>query len=289
MSENKLILPVSIIAAALIVTAGFVFFTVNNVPAGQERIVVELPGYLQETGNTMSEGFPAGYNGGVLSFAEDESGTKTRLISVSGTITKTAGPELAYVMLSVETLDRSASKSQSDNAVVATRVMDALKAAGISEDDIETASYNVQEQFQWNESLRKSESIGYRTTNSIQATVRDLDKVGGVIDAAVQAGANSVSGVSFALTKETQASLRTMALQEASENAREKAQSIATGLGIGVGQVYSASESSSYATPYYARSYAMDSMAGSAESAPTPITPGDIEFSATVSVQFEIQ
>lgn len=288
MAENKWILPASLIAAALIVAAGFAFFAVNMAPSEQEPIVVQLPGYMAKTSNAQSEGASAGFDDGVLSFAEDESGNKTRLISVSGTITKTASPELAYVMLSVETLDKSASKSQSDNAVLAGKVMDALKNAGIDEKDIETASYSVHEEFQWNASTRKSESIGYRTTNSIQATVRDLSKVGGVIDAAVQAGANSVSGVRFALTKETEAELRTLALQEASVNARAKAQSIATGLGISVGQVYSASENSSYSTPYYAKSYAMDA-AGGAESAPTPITPGDIEFSATVSVQFEIQ
>jgi len=288
MSENKWILPISLIAAALIIVAGVGFIATNLGPAEQGPVTVQLPGYMQKSSNAQSEGAPAGLDDGVLSFAEDEAGNKTRLISVSGTITKTASPELAYVTMSVETLDKSASKSQSDNAVIAAKVMEALKNTGIGEEDIETASYNVREDFQWNETLRKSESIGYRTTNSIQATVRDLSKVGGVIDVAVQAGANSISGVSFALTKETQSQLRTMALMEAAENAREKAQSIATGLGISVGTVYSASENSSYSTPYYAKSYAMDA-SGAAESAPTPITPGDIEFSATVSVQFEIQ
>lgn len=165
--------------------------------------------------------------------------------------------------------------------------MDALKNAGIDSKDIETSSYSVQEEFQWNDTLRKSESVGYRTTNSILVKVRDLGKVGSIIDVAVQAGANSVSGVSFLLTDATEASLKTLALQEAAANAKEKAQSIATGLDIGVGQVYSASESSNYVVPYYAKTVAMDSAAGSA--APTPISPGDIEYSATVSVQFEIQ
>ncbi|MFA4855352.1 MAG: SIMPL domain-containing protein [archaeon] len=288
MSENKWILPVSLIVAALIVVAGIGFVAMNLGPAEQGPVTVQLPGYMQKSSNAQSEGAPASFDDGVLSFAEDESGNKIRLISVSGTITKTASPELAYVTLSIQTLDKSASKSQSDNAVLAAKVMEALKNAGLDEKDIETASYSVYEEFQWNENTRKSESLGYRTTNSIQATVRDLSKVGGVIDVAVQAGANSISGVSFALTKETEAELRTLALQEASANARAKAQSIATGLGISVGTVYSASENSSYATPYYAKSYAMDA-AGEAASAPTPISPGDIEFNATVSVQFEIQ
>jgi len=287
MAEKNIILPVSIVAAALIIVAGFGFFMMNPAEE-QEPIVVQIPGYLEKTTTVQNSGSLSNLGEGVVSFAEADSDERLRLISVSGTVTKTASPELAYITLSIETLDKSASKSQSDNAIQANQVMAALENAGIAEDDIETSSYNVREEFEWNESMRKSVSVGYKTTNTIRVKVRDLDQVGNVIDVVVNAGANNISNVSFALTKETQAELRTMALKDASENARTKAQSIASGLGIGVGQVYSASESSSYATPSYARNYAMeDAVAGSA--APTPITPGDIEFSATVSVQFEIQ
>ncbi len=288
MAENNWVLPASIVAAALIVAIGFGFFALNQQPAEQKGIVVQLPSYLERAGNIQSEGSMAELGEGIISFAEDESGDRIRLISVAGTVTKTASPEIAYITLSIETLDRSASKSQSDNAVLANQVMAALENAGIDSEDIETSSYSLREEFEWNEVLRKSESVGYRTTNSIRAKVRDLDKVGSTIDAAVQAGANSVSGVSFSLTKETEAALRAAALKDAAANAQVKAQSIASGLGIGVGQVYSASESSSYVTPYYARAYEM--AAGAAvDEAPTPISPGDIEFTATVSVQFEIQ
>jgi len=165
---------------------------------------------------------------------------------------------------------------------------DGAKSAGIAVKDIKTVSYNLNEEFQWNDSLKKSESIGYRTTNSIQVTLTDLSKVGSVIDSAVQAGANSVSSVSFELSQAKQDALKTQALAEAAQNAKAKAASIASGLGVAVGQVYSASESSNYYTPMY-RNYAMESAAPSASGATTPITPGDIEFSATVNVQFEIQ
>ncbi len=290
MDKNNLILPASIIAAALIVLSGFVLFSAGQDVTGQEQVLVDLPGYLEKSSSNVTEGSIPSYEDGILSFAEDESEDRLRLISVSGTVTKTASPELAYITLSIETLDKSASKSQADNAVLASKVMDALESAGVASEDIETSSYTVREDFQWNDVLRKSESIGYRTTNTIKVTVRNLDSVGAVIDASVQAGVNRVGSVSFALTKQAQSDLKTLALKEAAENAREKANSISSGLGVAVGQVYSASESSNYSTPYYARSYAMDSVSEAGMSqAPTPITPGDIEFSATVSVQFEIQ
>jgi len=288
MDASKWLLPVSIVAAALIVVAGIGFLPLDEGPAGQAPLVVQLPGNFERSADVQSEGSIPEFGEGTISFAEDESGNRLRLVSVSGTVTKTASPEIAYITLSVETLDSSASKSQSENAILSNKVMAALESAGISSDDIETSSYSLREEFEWNEVLRKSESIGHRTSNSIRVTVRDLTMVGSVIDSAVSAGANSVSGVTFALTKQTQSELKTMALSEAAENAREKAESIASGLGIGVGQVYSASESSNYSTPYYSRSYAVDAE-DAVGMAPTPITPGDIEFSATVSVQFEIQ
>jgi len=290
MEKNNLLLPVSLIVAALVIAISFGFLALNQNNGGQKPVIVELPGYMQKSSASTSEGTLsfAGADNGTISFAADDSGNKIRLISVSGTITKTAAPELAQVTFSIRTLDKSASKSQSDNAVLANKVIEALKNAGIDAADIETSGYNLSEEFQWNDQLRKSESVGFRTTNSVLAKVRDLGKVGSIIDSAVQAGANNVSGVSFMLSKETEAQLKTQALQEAASNARTKAQSIATGLGITVGQVYSASESSNYIVPYYTKSYAMDS-AGSAEAAPTPISPGEIEYNATVSVQFEIQ
>lgn len=267
---------IAVVAAALIVALALVG---TQPQAGQERqIVVNIPDYLQKP-----EGSGFSGSSGTISFAESDSGK--RLLSVSGTIVKTAAPDKASVILSVSTLDKSASKSQSDNAELANKVMAALASAGIAEDDVKTVSYNLSEEFQWNDSLRKSESVGFRTNNSIQVTVRDLSKVGSVIDAAVQAGANSVSSVSFELSEQKMSELKTAALSDAAQNARQKANSIAAGLGVSVGQVYSASESFEYYVPVY-KSYPMESAGVSA--APTPITPGDIEFSATVSVQFEI-
>ncbi len=288
MFENKWILPASLIIAAMIISVGIGFYSLNIPPEEKAQVVVQIPNYLQKSSSTAIEASLSGFDGGAISFAEDESEKKIRLISVSGTVTKTASPELAYITLSIETLDKSASKSQADNATLANKVMDALKTKGINKENIETASYSLREEFKWNEVIRKSESVGYKTTNRVRVKVQDLGAVGEVIDAAVSAGANSVNSISFALTKETEASLRAEALKDASANARAKAQSIAEGLGISVGPVYGASESSGYSVPYYAKSFAtMDNMESG--SAPTPITPGDIEFTTSVSVQFEIQ
>ncbi len=224
---------------------------------------------------------------GVASFAEDTK-EEPRLISVSGTAKKTMAPDTAEIYLSVETLDKSASKSQNQNAVISEKVRKALKDSGIADKDIQTTSYNLYQEYEWNQSTLKSEVKGYKTVNSIKVIVRNLSNVGTTIDVAVGVGANSVSGVSFTLSDEKQAQLANEALQQAAANASLKAQNIAKGLGIALGKVQTASESSSYypPTPYY-RSY--DLAAGAtAESAKTSITPGDIEVNASVSVTYEI-
>lgn len=289
MGKEQWILAAGLVIAALIVAVGFNMNMLNQQKDTGKQLTVELPGYLVKGTNSVTNGSAISASDGTISFAADNSGTITRLISVSGTITKTIAPDQALIVLSVETLDKSASKSQSDNAELATKVREALKNAGIEEKDIKTSSYNLQEEFQWNETLRKSESIGYKTTNSIRITVNDLTKTGSLIDAAVQAGANRVNSVSFTLSQAKEDELRVSALTEAAANAKTRAQNIATGLGITVGQVYSASENSNYYTPYYNIDYAMEKSSLGGAAATTPITPGDIEFTATVSVQFEIQ
>jgi len=215
-------------------------------------------------------------------FQASDSESQQRLVTVTGTSTVSMAPDKAVILLSVETLDKSAAKSQSDNAAKSAGVIAALKAAGLAESDIKTVSYSLNEEFQWNELLRKSESIGYRTVNTVQATVNRLSTTGSVIDSAVKAGANSVSQVSFKLSESNESRLKAMALENASGNANAKAQSIAKGLGIALGQVHSASESTNYVFPYYSAAEAKTADAS------TPIVPGNVEVSSTVTVQFEI-
>lgn len=293
-SNNAWLLPVALVVTALIVAVAINWpgmMPATDQPGKNNTIVVNVPGEFTKQVSTSTEGSPARVSEGVISFAADETGNQKRLISVSGSITKSVTPDKADITISVETLDKSASKSQSDNAATAQKVRDALKAAGIDDKDIKTVGYYLNEEFKWNRTTEESESVGYRTTNTIQVTVRDLTKTGTVIDASAQAGANRVTGVSFSLSQQKEDELRTQALQEASANAKSKATSMATGLGITLGQVFSASENASYSMPYYRSNYAMETGAVAKDAAlpTTPITAGDVDFTVSVSVQFEIQ
>lgn len=217
------------------------------------------------------------------------SGVDAKVLSVSGSVTKYAAPDKVDIVLSVSTLDPSAQKSQSDNAVIAAKVKTAIQSLNSVSSEVKTLSYSENEEFQWNDITKKSESAGYRTINEIQVTLKGdyINKAGTIIDAAVQAGANSVSSISFGLSDSKELDVRNQALIEASGVAKTKANSIAQGLGIGVGAVHSISESSFYYTPNYKT--LDNAMAGSAPSAtPTPISAGDVEVNASVNVNFEI-
>jgi len=211
---------------------------------------------------------------------------EVKTMSVSGAVTKYVTPDKVDIVLSVETLDKSAQVSQSDNAVIADKVRKALSGIGVISSDVKTVSYSVNEEFEWNDLLKKSVSTGYRTVNQIQVTLSDTAKAGIVVDAAVQAGANRVSSIAFGLSKEKELDVRKTALNEASTTAKSKAESIASGLGVKIGKVYSVSESNFNYTPNYSNYAVAKDSAGS--SAPTPISAGDVEVTASVSVSFEL-
>jgi len=212
-----------------------------------------------------------------------------KTLSVSGSVTKMVSPDKVDIVLSVETLDKSAQTSQSNNAVIADKVKSTLESFSSVRAEVKTVSYSVNEEFEWNDLTKKSVSIGYRTINQIQVTLNgnDISGAGRVIDAAVTAGANRVSSISFGLSKEKELEIRKTALNEASATAKAKAESIAQGLGISVGKVSSVSESSFYYAPNYAN-YELAKSADAGSSAPTPITAGDVEVNASVAVSFEI-
>jgi uncharacterized protein YggE len=212
-----------------------------------------------------------------------------KVMSVSGSVTKLVAPDKVDIVLSVETLDKSAQLSQSSNAIVADRVKSTLEAFSSFRAEVKTLSYSVNEEFQWNDLTKKSESIGYRTVNQIQVTLNgsDISRAGTVIDAAVQAGANRVSSIVFSLSKEKELELRTIALREASGVAFAKATSIASGLNVSLGKVKQVNESGFYYAPNYVNSEMLKS--ADSGSSPTPITAGDVEVSASVSVSYEIE
>ena len=207
-------------------------------------------------------------------------------LTVTGTATVSEEPNKVDVYLGAETERVTALQSQQDNANIMAAVRAALTGIGISGDDIETTSFGISVVRDYH--TQPYSIIGYRTRHILKVTSSDIDQAGQIIDAASGAGANVINSVTFGVTTDVRDDMRKDALELAGQNAQEKAQAIAAGLGVSVSGVVQASEGGVSYSPY--RSYGMYEMdvAGGAEAAPTEISAGDIDVSATVTVVYVI-
>lgn len=203
-------------------------------------------------------------------------------LHVSGRAAVSGSPDIAYVQLGVETRNESAQTAAAENAALITSVMDALKKMGFTEADLSTRGYNVYSYQQTNRSDASAPPITiYVVQNNLEITVRDLDMVGEVIDAAIAAGANQVQSVRFDI--ENKQDMQVQALENAIKQARMKAEAMARASGVVLGGIRVITEQSTSYVPYtdtaVLRSFA-------AAEAKTQITPGDVEVSADVNIEF---
>ncbi|UCD43897.1 MAG: SIMPL domain-containing protein [Candidatus Bathyarchaeota archaeon] len=204
-------------------------------------------------------------------------------IHVSGSGSFSAKANQATLILGAWTLDFSAADAVEDNAEVMNAVIGAIEGLGIPEENIETVTYTVSTEWDW----ENREIDGYRVTNLVQIRLDEeyMGMIGEVIDAASDAGANSVQGITFGLSDEAIEELETKAYVQALNDARGKADLIADTLGISVTGVYSVSESVYY--PYVAQR-GFD-VAASYEAAPTPILEGTLSVSVSVQASFTFE
>lgn len=218
-------------------------------------------------------------------------------ISVSSTASQKATPDQLDIQLRVQTDDSSANLAQQDNAVVSSQLTSKLLALGIANQSIQTVSYNVQPLYN-NAYVCDSTGVnchynstitGYEATQTINVELTDLSKGGQVIDTASTTGINQtfVDSVQFSLQDATKNAIEKQLLQQASADAKVKAQSIATGAGVTLGKVISVSESVNYPIPYSYNTMAMVSGAA-APSVPTQLSPGQVEVTASVDASFQI-
>jgi|SRR3989344_4065489 len=209
-------------------------------------------------------------------------------ISVSGNSEMTVSPDRAEIFISMTTEGRSAKDAQDSNKIKSESVYAALEKLGIKESEIETTQYYLSPKYRYDEKSGKSIIDGYTLSHELKVSTNNLDKVGDIIDAAVNAGANGVSNIQFTLTKEKQQEVNNQALAKASENAGDKAQGIATGLKVNLGEIVQIAESNYAYTPYEYSSRAMSMGAEMADAAMTKISPQDVNVRATVTVVYLI-
>ena len=192
-------------------------------------------------------------------------------------------PDRAWVSIATESRARTAREAQKLNADAMTSVLGRIKASGVPAEAIETSGYALQPEFDY--ANNRQTLRGYVARNSVEVRVDDLPKLGGVLEAAVDAGANQVSGVRFDL-KDRDAVERE-AVKLAVADARARAEAAAAGAGMKVERVVRIEEERYGSGP--PRPMAMMRESLQVTSGEPPISPGEIEIRASVTLTAAIR
>lgn len=200
-------------------------------------------------------------------------------------------PDLISVYFNIDTTGKTAGEAKDANAEIVDSLITALVKQGFERKQIQTQSYNIYPDYTYTNGQRKDN--GYRATHfiKVELDVSNLEDIGKVIDIGVDAGA-LISYISFELTQESQNKYKAMALTQASEDARNKAEAIASGLNKRLGRVVSTSDSNFGYSPWRIyESVAMDSVGAGMEAkqAVTSIQPSDRLISARVSATYKLR
>lgn len=206
-------------------------------------------------------------------------------VTVNGEGLVQAQPDTAIINISVITQNKRALDAQQENANRSELVVRAVKLAAGAGAEIKTSGYNVQPMQVYNNNQPPT-ITGYQASNSVTVTMSDLSKVGAVIDAASQAGANNINSVAFTLRKDRPA--KDQALTDATRAAVGKAQAIAQALGGRVVRILDVQEAGATPRPIY-DSDIRTRMTAQSAAAPTPIEVGTLDINSQVQLTAEIE
>jgi uncharacterized protein YggE len=165
-------------------------------------------------------------------------------ITVVGQGSVNIKPDIARVSLGVETSSESISEAVAESDTIMASILDALGELGVEAKDIQTTNYSISLD-RYPETIAQENSLGesqlkYRVSNMVSVTIRDLDSVGDVLDAVLEAGANDIWGISFAADDPAEA--QDEARADAIEDALDRAGALAELNGVELGPVMSLTE-----------------------------------------------
>lgn len=206
----------------------------------------------------------------------------TRSINVSGSGKVYVVPDVAYIYLGVRSQADQVGDALNQNNAQAAQVASALKELGIADKDIQTTAFNVYPQQEYGPDGQITRNY-YTVENTVYVTVRELGKLGDILDTVVRSGANSINGISFDV--QDRAAAEAEARKLAIADARSRADEIATAAGIKVGEITGISVySSSNPVPMYEGKGGMMTAA-----ADVPIAAGQMVITADANITYTIK
>jgi uncharacterized protein len=199
-----------------------------------------------------------------------------KLVTVTGEATVAVAPDTAMIRLGVGTQEKTAREASEANARQMTAVLAAIKDTGVADRDIQTSRLSLQPQYDPNKS-GTARLTGFQASNQVTVRIRDIDKLPTVLDRAITAGANEMSGIEFVVSE--QSKLLDQARDDAIADARRKADLYAKAAGAKLGRVVSITEEGSAPPPRPIQALRAGAV---------PIAPGEQTLKAIVTVSYEL-
>ena len=207
-----------------------------------------------------------------------------RTINVTGVGYANLVPDIAYIYVGVHTEKPSAAAAVDENNAQTQKMIEALKNFGIAAKDIRTTNFSIWPQDKYDPMTgTPTGEKTYVVDNTVYVTVRDLDKLGDLLDTLVAAGANTVNSIQFDVADKSEA-LKT-ARAEAVKDAAEQAKELTDAASVKLGDVQSIGFYDSQPYPVYDGKGG----GGAVMEAAVPIQPGQLTFTVNVSVTYEIK
>lgn len=192
-------------------------------------------------------------------------------------------PDFAQVVIGVETEAATASSALQQNTRRMSAVVEAIKRAGVAQQDLQTADYNLTPVQVYDENLKRTRLVGYRASNQLSIRVRNLETVGKLIDDAVTAGATNVDGISFSVTD--QAAWENRAIEKAIAETQARAKLMAKAAGVSLGQAVTIQAS---VQPVPVNLSPRGGVLYESAKISTPVESGRIKIRANVQMVFEM-
>ena len=210
-------------------------------------------------------------------FGADNNASK---LMVQGEGKINAAPDMVTIVLGVETHNASAAGAAAENARLMNKTINALLDARIAKKDIQTSRYSLTTapQEEPKTASEKPKPPEFIATNQVTVRLNDTSAVGRVLDAAVAAGSNSIQDITFDIRDPQPENDQALAL--AIKDARRKAEVAATAANVKLGKILEISEGYGSVAPA-ARSMLLGNAA-------TPIQPGEMEITSSVTVTYEV-
>jgi uncharacterized protein YggE len=206
---------------------------------------------------------------------------------VNGEGKATAVPDIAMLRLGVESEQATVDQARQEAAVAMDNIMKALDDKGVNKKDIQTQQFMVYPVWRWNEEKEEQELVGYRVSNMVNVKIRKIDTAGEVIDAVAGAAGDLVRIDSIDFTVDDPEPYLKEARDEAVKNAAEKAEQLAAAAGIKLGKLIYMSESTGYMP--VVRDMYMKAEAAGIPPMETPVSPGELEYSVSVQMVYNMQ